>query len=171
MQSKTKEERQAIAKKGVETRRKNKQKRDADYEDAKLNKSMLHIQIKSLKEERDRLERHNIINAVSKKITNKSLLTEDEIVKNSLSMTNFCGVYFLIKEQSIVYVGQSVNLFSRVATHATEKDFDSIAYILCDKSMLDKLESLYIHTLRPELNGVNHGIICAPIMLDELLAT
>jgi len=68
-------------------------------------------------------------------------------------------------------VGQSINIFSRIAQHSNEKDFDSIAYITCKKDMLDKLESLYIHAISPKLNGRNSGIPIAPIRLDKLLAT
>jgi len=80
------------------------------------------------------------------------------------------GIYFLIKERKIIYIGQSNNILTRITTHSNSKDFDSYSYIPCDESILDKLESLYIHVYQPELNGfLTEGRKHAPIQLHELL--
>jgi hypothetical protein len=81
-----------------------------------------------------------------------------------------CGIYFLIDEKKVVYVGQSVNVFSRVFAHLGSKNFDSYVYLPCEKEKLDKLESLYIHFLSPPLNGnTPAGNKLAPLTLDSLL--
>lgn len=52
------------------------------------------------------------------------------------------------------------------------KRFDGFAYVPCDPENLNVLESLYIHALRPILNGKSAGGrvgMCAPMRLDQLL--
>lgn len=107
----------------------------------------------------------------SKSLTMRSLLSEEEICEHSVKFENTCGVYFLIKNNKIVYVGQSVNAPARIPQH-TDKDFDSFAVIRCEKESLDALESLYIHLFKPGLNGkfCSDGPINAPISLQDLLA-
>lgn len=71
-----------------------------------------------------------------------------------------CGIYFLINEDEIVYVGKSVDLHRRVAEHyAHWKQFDCYTYIACLPEQLDQLERHYIRDLRPSLNvaGVPNG--------------
>lgn len=83
-----------------------------------------------------------------------SVVPVSELLKHKFSLEWVVGVYFLFKGDDVVYVGQSVNVFSRVASHKSgSKDFDGFTYVQCDKRHLDFLESLYIHALRPRLNG------------------
>lgn len=110
---------------------------------------------------------------VSTALTGKTLLKESEIVAGSLPrMENTSGVYFLVKGKRVRYVGQSINVPSRITQH-TEKDFDRIAVIECPRAGLDILESLYIHALRPPDNGgagyTGVTRVCAPIALDVLM--
>lgn len=84
---------------------------------------------------------------------------------NSLARTPITilrGIYFLYSRDRLVYVGQSVNIHARIAQHWQTKTFDSFAYIQCDESHLDVLESAYIHRLRPPLN------VTAPITQRQL---
>jgi hypothetical protein len=53
----------------------------------------------------------------------------------SLLVTAFL---FLIYEDEIVYVGQSVNMYSRITQHAVDKKFDRYAFVPCLKEHLDK---------------------------------
>jgi hypothetical protein len=106
------------------------------------------------------------------KLTGKTLLTEAEIVQAQLTTPTTSGVYFLIKDNKVVYVGQSTQIFARIMHHVSTKDFDTFSYVECGKEMLDVMESLYIHTIRPPLNGKqNHDrrVPTAPITLDKLL--
>lgn len=105
----------------------------------------------------------------AKALTGATLLTEAEIVASSESLADCCGVYFLVKEGAVVYVGQSVNVHARIAQHRQQKEFDRFGFVPCDESALDVLESLYIHVLRPTLNGMQSGAPCAPLRLDKLL--
>lgn len=74
-----------------------------------------------------------------------------EILDRAIKPTDLCGVYFLIKGTSVVYVGQSKNILRRVAQHP-DKNFDRFAWVLCDSNDLDRLEAEYIAMLGPKLN-------------------
>lgn len=108
------------------------------------------------------------------KQTNFCLVPISEIVRKSSSYGNVCGVYFLIKDSQIVYIGQSINIAARITSHK-DKDFDSVSYVTCRRSELDILESLYIIAYNPILNGeVKAGggtttRACTPISLDNIV--
>lgn len=118
--------------------------------------------------------RHKLsLNLVSESLTNATLLTEAEILAGSIAYRPRCGVYFLIKNDRVRYVGQSTNVEQRLRDHFERFGFDSVAYIPCERHMLDKMESLYIHVLRPEWNGrlnTREGDLpVAPLSLSQLL--
>jgi hypothetical protein len=114
-------------------------------------------------------ERAMALCGYAKALTGSTLLTESEIVSNCSRFAECCGVYFLIKAGRVVYVGQSVNVYGRIYQHLVGKDFDSFAYVPCETESLDILESLYIHVLRPPLNGEQCGAPVAPIRLNKLI--
>jgi hypothetical protein len=68
----------------------------------------------------------------------------------------FQGVYFLIKEGSIVYVGQTTNIVSRLLSHSKHfgpEGFDRIAFIpIDDRRLLSSVEEFYIAKFTPTLN-------------------
>jgi|OM-RGC.v1.015793613 predicted DNA-binding transcriptional regulator AlpA len=82
------------------------------------------------------------------------LMGERKIVEKATSVGLSSGVYFLIKDDEVVYVGQSRKLLSRLGSHVRDNlgKFDSYCYIKCDEGKLDALESLYIHLIRPKMN-------------------
>jgi hypothetical protein len=55
--------------------------------------------------------------------------------------------------------------------HSKSKKFDSYVYINCPREDLNVLESLYIHVLRPPLQGKSSqgDSLAAPISLSRLL--
>lgn len=62
-------------------------------------------------------------------------------------------IYFLCKNNRVVYVGQSTSLTGRLNQHAnTGKDFDEVFYVRCHAEKLDKTEKHYIEKLNPPLN-------------------
>lgn len=69
------------------------------------------------------------------------------------------GIYFLCRDGSVVYVGQSVNVPSRIATHINEgaKDFDSCFFLPIPRSQLDYVEAIFIEALAAPYNGRTHG--------------
>lgn len=83
-----------------------------------------------------------------------------EIIKGQaikIPVTHLCGIYFLWKDYSVVYVGQSINIYGRVATHIKEgsKKFDYACALYCEKEKLDLLESAFIGLLKPKYNWSN----------------
>jgi hypothetical protein len=65
-------------------------------------------------------------------------------------------VYFLIKQDSIVYVGQSNNLWDRIAVHRIDKkDFDHVSYVEKSKFpgyTLNDIEAYFILSFLPPIN-------------------
>lgn len=101
-----------------------------------------------------------------------ALLSKETLIQQAKSNLAICGIYFLIKGDEIVYIGQSVNIFARMNGHAN-KDYDSVTFVPCDKSELDIMESLYILAYRPKLNGRAgnkcQGRISSPLSLQQII--
>jgi hypothetical protein len=62
------------------------------------------------------------------------------------------AVYFLWRGDELVYIGQAVNLFARVATHLRDKEFDGFSYVPCALQELNELERRAILMWQPTLN-------------------
>ena len=77
-----------------------------------------------------------------------------DLVEASIPVQNQVGLYFLIKDKEVVYVGQTIDIFGRVAKHRRlGKEFDSFSFIPCDDpAKRDELESTYILALAPWMN-------------------
>ena len=169
IQDKTPEERKAIAAKSVATRLANIAKRKAEDAVYEQQAKELRHGINALKAELESLKKEMKFAKATKKLTTNALLREDEIVIHATPIENSCGIYFLVDKKKIVYVGQSTNVFSRIVAHTQIKTFDSYVFMPCEKEMLDKLESLYIHFLSPPLNGkLRNGNKIAPLQLNYL---
>lgn len=74
----------------------------------------------------------------------------------------FSCVYFLIKDNRVVYVGQSVNIAGRLVDHFRTKEFDRVLYLLVPESELDRTEGAFIRFLKPPLNGKGAPISIFP---------
>ena len=85
------------------------------------------------------------------------LLPKGEILAMGRTTARLCGVYFLINENEIIYVGQSVNIAGRVGGHHKDKVFTHYTYVECPESHLNALEGLYIEKFDPPLNGRSNG--------------
>ena len=142
-------------------------------EQLRSNIDLLRAELSTLKGEFENLDRIMDFNSIAFSFGLNNLYSEKEIVRSCKPYTdldNATGVYFLISLDKVVYVGQSVNVYSRMREHAKDKKFDSYAYISCSRDELDILESLYIHALHPPLQGKFHGGgYAAPITLKRLL--
>lgn len=67
-------------------------------------------------------------------------------------------VYFLIQDNEVVYVGQSVYLPGRLSEHICNKEFDRVFYLPVPRSELGIVEGGFIKALKPKLNGtMNNG--------------
>jgi len=170
MQLKTPEQRREIAKKAHATRRANKELLEKQRHDALIYPEFLRVQIVALEARLAELSAFEKMSVVSAALTNKTLLDGEQIAKLALPWERSSGIYFLVQDQEVVYVGQSVNIYSRIAQHP-DKKFQKYAFVPCEVELLDKLESLYIHTLKPRLNGNLTGQEkAAPISFAKLLS-
>lgn len=70
--------------------------------------------------------------------------------------TVVCGIYFLIRDGEIKYVGQSVDIFKRIREHRQHAyiKFDRFSMIPVRKEKLTEVETWYIQHFRPEYNRV-----------------
>ena len=138
---------------------------------ARTNKELFE-QLETLKEKAANLSHELAMNKASVRLTGATLLNQKEIVAAKMELPVKSGVYFLINNGKVVYVGQSATLMARVVQHMGLKEFDSFAYIACERNMLDVMESLYIHVLRPPLNGKwsDGKSPRAPLQLKDLFA-
>ena len=61
------------------------------------------------------------------------------------------AIYFLLKDDEIVYVGKTNNGFKRICQHY-KKDFNKYIFIKTDKNELDYYEDFYIMKYQPKYN-------------------
>ena len=165
--NRTPEQRKASTAKSVATRKANIAIRETERRDAYERRYLLKSEIEKLESKLSALKQIDQMNQIANKLSGNTLLREHEIVSVSKPWQQFTGVYFLIDNGKIVYVGQSVNVYSRIAAH-TQKKFDSFAVLPCEKIELDALESLYIHVLRPPLN-ISDKTVYAPMSMQKLM--
>ena len=171
MRKRTPEQDKAAAAQAHVTRRANKEARLLARQAELESRDTLKVEIYALEKRLAELQRMEVVNGVAAAITGTRMLRPDEITAAAVPWTRHTGVYFLLHRGEVVYVGQSVNVYSRIAQH-TFKEFDSFAYIPCRECNLDKLESLYIHVLQPRLNGrQSNGALTAPLSFHALLGT
>lgn len=86
------------------------------------------------------------------------------------------GIYFLINEDRVVYVGQSVNCFHRINLHYLNKDGIEGArnkqfthyYIIEYSGDLDELERVYIKMIKPEYNRTLYKHHLTPFDLKKI---
>lgn len=61
------------------------------------------------------------------------------------------GIYHLVRDGRVLYVGQSTNLVSRIGGHEWQR-YDEVRLFYCDESELHDLEEAHIKALQPPLN-------------------
>lgn len=87
----------------------------------------------------------------------KNIPTREEIISKARPVDHIdnVGIYVLLREGEIVYVGQSQNIKSRIGTHLAEKAkiFDSYYVIYCDSFQLNDLEAEFIIKFDPIYNA------------------
>jgi excinuclease UvrABC nuclease subunit len=79
---------------------------------------------------------------------------KERLIAEAVTCTAIRGIYFLIKDRELIYVGQAVNIYNRVASHKSQGviDFDSYNWIECNVPDLTAVEVEYILAFRPRLN-------------------
>lgn len=89
------------------------------------------------------------------KIPEFKLSSENQIKNSSHEVIpSPTGIYFLIQDKNIVYVGQSTNILSRIGAHLENKKikFNRYSIIPCKKEDLKILETYYIHKFNTKHN-------------------
>ena len=76
---------------------------------------------------------------------------EEIINRKKVLNKDFCCIYFLIKNDEIVYVGQSTRGIRRIYEH-TDKDFDYYNIIQVERKELDTVETEAIIEFKPFYN-------------------
>lgn len=64
-----------------------------------------------------------------------------------------CGIYFLVNQGQVVYIGQSKNITQRVAQHRKITSFDEVRFIETPPKRLNAVERKFILEFKPERNG------------------
>lgn len=169
--NKTDAEREAMRLKSAETRRRNREDKQAKKDAALAARDTLLLEIKELEKKLQEMRAFHAASQSASLLTGRFLLHPSEIIKSSRPYERRPGVYFLIRGEEIVYVGQSVNVHARIWQHEySKRGIDSFAYVECEKDVLDQLESIYIHTLRPAMNGLQcDGEMLAPIHRKDIV--
>lgn len=84
------------------------------------------------------------------------MLSEQEIIERSIQKDSCAGVYFLIKDGSVIYVGSTLNLETRLnAQFHTSIKHDSYHFIrvpTTDRMSVQTIEAEYILRLKPKKN-------------------
>jgi hypothetical protein len=74
-------------------------------------------------------------------------------------------IYFLCRNEKVVYIGQAENVHQRLVEHLKTKNFDTVFYLRVPFNKMDKIESALISYLNPEYNkkSIKSGIKYASI--------
>lgn len=108
------------------------------------------------------LQTHKAVELFRHTTLSQTLGLDEILLRASRKRPRLVGIYFLIKEDVIVYIGQSINLAARLLEHERTKDFDSYTFIPCDSAQLPDMEALYILKFKPSLNYMPNGSLGLP---------
>lgn len=77
-----------------------------------------------------------------------------KILKNKQTFddNSFCYVYFLLKDDKVVYVGKTLTGLFRIKEHQIDKDFDSFAFFKVDKGNIIEIEADNVFKYKPIYN-------------------
>lgn len=82
-------------------------------------------------------------------------LERNQITLDLMKVTGRHFVYVLQKNQNVIYVGRSSNLYSRLVSHKSKKDFDVIMlYEYTDQGQCRDCEYFGIKHYKPTLNKI-----------------
>jgi hypothetical protein len=94
------------------------------------------------------------MSALPEEVKDRQPLTLQDLRNTKQTITTYC-IYFLFKEDQVIYIGQSRNGgFDRIGQHLnyTDKDFDAYTIMPCHESEINELEAEYILRLNPPYN-------------------
>jgi len=99
----------------------------------------------------------DIESVIPKRLAKYLVLEEDVILNAAKPVTQLVrqGIYFLIKDNTIEYVGQTLNLYGRLGNHEKLQPYHKIAFLPVPtekKLVLQWIEDHYIKKFQPKLN-------------------
>lgn len=85
----------------------------------------------------------------------RGLLEPEHVAANAMLYDCVCGIYFLLLNDEVVYVGQSTDVLRRFSQHRQEgtKEFNRVYIVQCQPVELERLEAMYIDKYRPKHNA------------------
>jgi hypothetical protein len=135
-----------------------------------LNKQINDLKFEIFKKENtlQRLSQHiEIVGKKLKQSLDQPLLDEDAILLLAGVRRKRCGVYFLVNDDEIVYVGQSINIHQRIGEHEKTKIFTTFTYVECSYEELNKIEARYIDMFKPKYNYNSLGRLVMPMSKEQ----
>jgi len=92
-------------------------------------------------------------NLILSNVRNIEQLNINNLPKLSIDERGF--IYFLFDEEnSLVYIGKTININKRIEDHIPNKRFSSYSFICVDIDKLDNIERKLIKTYKPVLNKI-----------------
>jgi len=79
-----------------------------------------------------------------------TMYNKKQILSKKKQKPKVGGVYFLIYEDEIIYIGKTKNIYERIYHHKIQFDFFTI--IKCEELNLNELERQYIMKFEPKYN-------------------
>lgn len=89
------------------------------------------------------------------KKSKSSISTSSQIVEAALPLHLSTGIFFLIKDAKIVYIGQSMQLQKVIEQYFNNNKFDHINVIACPSQNLDKYQAHFVEMYQPVLNNLD----------------
>lgn len=81
-----------------------------------------------------------------------------EILDLAQPVAQLCGIYFLIRDDQVIYIGKSKDVYSRIAEHRTRgREFTKFSVVPCDLAHLAGIEAAYIKLFKPIGNRTHTG--------------
>ena len=80
-------------------------------------------------------------------------------------------VYLLLKNNQVIYVGQTTNGINRIKQHFVKKEieFDEYRTIKCSKKELNNLEDFYIIKYQPKYNiKINSSVVKSTYIIHKI---
>ncbi|ACT52088.1 LuxR C-terminal-related transcriptional regulator [Methylovorus glucosotrophus] len=102
----------------------------------------------------------------------EQLFPLEEIIHTSMHIDSIiiCGIYFLIQDSVVVYIGQSTDVLARLKAHRMAKliQFTSVTIIPAERKLLNELEKRYIVHLVPIHNQVHKKTAEKKLLEDQI---
>lgn len=69
-----------------------------------------------------------------------------------------CGIYFLLNKGHVIYIGQTIDLYTRMGKHDSQSmPYDCMRFISCPNDLLDYYETRWIKRFLPSENKTHKG--------------